>query len=152
MPTYPKASTFVPHPAGAYAAVLCDVIDLGEVETEWKGEKRKQPKVILRFQTEEEMESGTRFTVQRRFTNISTPRGALRPFLESWLGRPFKSGELERLDLETLIGTPAWLSIMHEESNGTTYTNITSCTRLPAQVPPPAIVNYTRDRERDRTA
>lgn len=92
-------------PPGEYAAVCCDVVDLGLRETPY-GEKRRV-RVVWQLQDRPAI------TVSRTFNATLGPRASLRTFLELWRGRPFQDSEVVRFDLETVIGVAALLTITH---------------------------------------
>jgi hypothetical protein len=54
---------------------------------------------------------GKRFTVNEFFTKSLSPKGRLRPALESWRGRPFTKEELSGFDIEKLVGANCLLNI-----------------------------------------
>src|SRR4051794_3571047 len=105
---------FVLCPAGAHAGVCVDVIDLGIVESEFNGEKKKAHKVRVVWQIEEEQDNGKRFTAGKRYTLSLHEKATLRKDLESWRGRPFTNQELDGFDLEKLLGIGALINVIHE--------------------------------------
>jgi hypothetical protein len=122
--------SFTPAPEGQYSAVCVDVVDLGIVETTWKGEKKEAHKCRVVFEIDEQMETGKRFTVSQQFTASLNEKANLRKFLESWRGKPFTREELAGFDTEQLIGAPAVLQVVHNERDGTVYANINSVMKL----------------------
>lgn len=121
MPMYMRKSDFVAAPAGLHGAVLCDVTDLGELPTPW-GPK---PKIELRWQIEAvNQNNGKRFLVSKRYNNSQAPSSNLRLDLESWRNKKFSDDEMERFDLEALLGKNCQLQIMHNTKDGTTYANV----------------------------
>ena len=135
---------FVLCPAGTHDAVSVDVEDLGMVETEYAGEKKKQHKVRIIWQVDELQDNGKAHQAAKRYTLSLHEKASLRKDLESWRGRPFTASELEGFDLENLIGAGAFLNVIHESKNGKTYDNIASIMRLPKNTKAPDIVSYTR--------
>lgn len=120
-----KGGDYKPCPVGVQQGVCIDVIDHGTVEVTYSGETKSQHKVTLRFASELEMEEGKYFQVQRRFTLSLHKKSSLRPFLDSWRGKPFTEEEAEAFDLETLLGVNAMLNVMHEEgAEGKVYARI----------------------------
>ena len=111
-------------PEGVHQAVCCDVVDLGDIATDWG----LQHKVKLVFQLEcqngERKEDGKRFEVWRRFSLKLGPRTHLQPFLESWRGKQLSPEEAKNFKMSTLVDANAQVQIMHEEKNGNTYANI----------------------------
>jgi hypothetical protein len=139
---------FTPAPQGQYQAVCVDVIDYGIQETSF-GPK---PKMGIVFQIEgTRMANGNRFTVYARFTASLHEKAKLRQFLEMWMGRPFSSGELQSFDVDSFIGTNAYVQIIHNESGGKTYANIQSIMPLNPSWNLPILTaeNYTRKQDRE---
>jgi len=140
-------SNFQPCPAGTHHAVCCDVVDLGEVETQWG----KKPMVRIVWQVEEQMADLRPFTASQRFTASLHEKARLRGFLESWRGRRLSADELKGFDLERLIGINALLNVVHDEKDGKVYSNIASI------MPPPksssrlqASPDYVRAKDRKK--
>lgn len=119
-----KGGDYKPCPVGVQQGVCIDIIDHGIVEVTYNGETKRQHKVTIRFASELEVTDGEFFQVQRRFTLSLHKKSSLRPFLDSWRGRPFTEEEAEGFDLEVLLGVNAMLNVMHEESEGKTYARI----------------------------
>lgn len=129
MPIYASAgsgTSFTPAPAGVHSAVCVDVIDMGIVESTFDGKTRKQHKIRIAWEIDEAMEDGRRLLVQKRYTCSLHEKAALRKDLESWRGRPFTEDELRQFDLERLLGAPGMVNVVHAESGGKTYANVTS--------------------------
>lgn len=127
--------TFTPAPEGQHVAVCVDVVDLGIVKTEWKGEARTVHKCRIVFEIGETMENGNRFTVSQMFTASLGEKANLRKFLESWRGRAFTKEELAGFDTEQLIGAPAVVQVVHAEKGDKTYANINSVMKLMKGLP-----------------
>ena len=126
MAIYVKGTNDYPvAPEGQHLAVCCDVLELHDVPTQY-GPKTK---VRIYFQLEAVQEDGRPFVAARTFGATLSELGALRPFLESWRGSRFTSEELERFDLEVLIGVNAVIQLIHVERDGKTYANVNSIMR-----------------------
>lgn len=149
MPIYAKAtgSGFTPAPAGQHAAVCVDVVDLGMVEVKWGEQKPKsQHKIRIIWQIDQDRDDGKPHEVSRRYTLSLHEKAALRKDLESWRGRAFTEAELEGFDVETVIGVPCLLSVIHaaREGGGQPYANISSIMKLHKSIPAPAPRDYVR--------
>lgn len=132
---------YIPAPAGAHAAVCCDVIDLGMV----KGIEKDQHKVKIVWMLEDVRDDGKPYLASRRYTMSLHEKAALRKDLESWRGRGFTAEELQGFDLEVLLGIPAMLNIIHVPGkDGGTYANIAAVIRLPKGMAAPRIRDYVR--------
>jgi hypothetical protein len=104
-------------PEGRHPAICVDVVPIGEEETEWKGVKKMQPKVVVVFQafpeTGEKTKEGLPFQAENKFTASLAPEAILRLKLEKWRGRAFTAEEMTGFNLMKLRGVPAWISIIH---------------------------------------
>lgn len=141
-----KGGDFVNAPAGVHLGVCVDVVDMGMVDNGFG------PKHVCRivFQLETRMEDNRRFIANRRFNITLSEKSNLLPFLQNWRGRPFTDDELKGFDLESLIGANGNVQILHEESKGQTYANITAV--FPMMQGQNKLVNegYVRVKDRDK--
>lgn len=119
------------HPAGSFAAVLLDVIDLGLVKSVWEGEIKMKRKVVLRFWAGEYNEEKQPLFPSQRFSMTLHENGALRPFLEAWRGKAFTADELKKFDLDSLLGVNAYITVIHRKNGEKTYANVVSAAKLP---------------------
>ena len=114
---------FKPHPEGIHPAVCVDVIDLGQVETEFQGQRRVKNKVRLFFETEQRTEEGKNCVITKTFTASLHPKAKLAEFLGKWRGRPVVPGD--SIDLAKLVGANCTLVISHQQNlMGRTYSSI----------------------------
>lgn len=150
--------SFTPHPEGQHAVVCVDVHDLGMVETQW-GMKHKVD-VWWYGGIDKTDDAGNEVTdddgnpihllVRERYTLSLHPESNLRKDLERWRGKRFTAEEERGFDLENLIGVPAFVQIVHNESNGNIYANVESIMKLPKGTDAPDVpADYVRfcDRE-----
>lgn len=140
---------FEPCPPGRHRAVLVDIIDLGEVETEWKGEKRHVHKVKLVWQVAAKNKNGERYQIRRTYTSSLNEKSNLRKDLVAWRGREFTPAELAALRdnaEERLIGVNCELQVMHgvSKSTGRTYATFTAILPPDPKVPKLVAENYKR--------
>ena len=154
MPIYASAGSgtkFTPAPAGTHAAVCCDVFDLGLLTVEWQGEKKQQHKILISWQINEDRDDGKPYLVSRRYTLSVHEKAGLRKDLEAWRGRKFTEDELRRFDVETVLGKPCLLNVIHNQSGGETYANVAGVMALPKGMMAPAVRDYVRkvDRQPD---
>lgn len=151
MVTAGSATEFKPAPAGTHAAVCCDVVDLGVLEVNFGGKSKKQHKVNLFWQIDEDMDNGKPFIVRKRYTMSLHEKAALRKDLEAWRGRPFTPAELDGFDLEVLIGIGCMVNIIHSPKldGGGFWANIAGIMKMPKGMQSPKIRDYIRvcDRE-----
>jgi hypothetical protein len=157
MPIYASAKSpggnYEPAPAGTHAAICCDVVDLGVLEVSFSGKTKKQHKINICWQIEEDRDDGKPFVVRKRYTLSLHEKSGLRKDLESWRGRPFSPEELERFDLEVLIGIGCYINVVHKPNpdGGEPWANVAAIMRLPKNTAAPAIRDYVRvcDRKLD---
>ncbi len=135
---------FTPAPAGSWGAVCCDVVDLGIVESTFSGKAKKQHKIRIVWQIDEDMPDGKPFLVSQRYTLSLHEKAGLRKDLESWRGRPFTEEELEGFDVETVIGAPCLLSIVQNANGGNVYANVRGVMKLPRGMQAIQVRDYTR--------
>lgn len=154
MPIWAKASgsSFKPAPAGPAVARCCDVVDLGMVKSSFKDEQghaKVQHKVRLVWQlADPDPETGKRPIVSERYTLSLHEKATLRQHLESWRGRLFTDKELAGFDVETVIGVPAYLNIVHAHKEGSVYANVRAVMPPPKGSEVPLVEGYTRVCER----
>lgn len=140
-----EGGTFQIAPEGQYAAVCCDVIDLGIVETTWKGNIKKVHKCAIVFQLNELNDKGQPFEVAERFTVSMYDNARLRKFLGDWRGKAYTDDEAEAgAPLHKLEGINALVQIEHNQANGKTYANVGSIMKAPKGAPVLKIENYAR--------
>jgi hypothetical protein len=116
-----------PCPQGAFQAVCVDVVSIGLETSEFNGESKEQPKVMIVWQIETETgdrrKDGSRYIAERKFTASLHPKGKLRPFLEQWRGRDFLPEELTGFNLAKLKGANCLISVEHKENQNTGFVN-----------------------------
>jgi hypothetical protein len=140
-------SKFKPHPAGTFAAVCVDVIDLGKRVGEFQGKVKVSPKLALVFRTGERREDGEPFDISAEFTASMFDKATLRHFLESWRGRAYSEEQITAtIPIDKLVGQPAFLNILHEiaKSSGRTYARIATVMPLPKGMARPEVGEYSR--------
>ena len=140
---------FEPMTGGLFPARLYQVIHIGTVEVEWKGEKKLQDKVRLGFEfptetkvfNEEKGEQPN--ALSREFTLSISEKGNLRPFLEGWQGKKMTDEEAINVDLEEWVGKTGMINVVHGEptESGQVYANITTISPLPKNLECPDAVN-----------
>jgi len=150
MPIMVKAGVnFIPAPEGSHSAVLVDVVDLGLVSTSFNGKTESKRMVRLVWQIGEIMPgNGKPFTVSRRYNLSLHKKATLRRDLESMRGRAFTDSELMGFDLESLIGLPCLLNLVHVTRDGTTFSNVSSVMQLPMGVVQLQPRDYVRAKDR----
>lgn len=117
---------FQPAPQGVHQAVCVDVIDLGILEVTWAGQTKKQHKILISWQLDENRDDGKPFLVSKRYTLSLNEKANLRKDLESWRGRKFTLEEEAGFDVETILGVNCLLNVQHNEKAEKTYANVVS--------------------------
>lgn len=131
---------FPPAPEGTYPGVCVDVIDLGKVENKMFGGERLMVRIV--WQIDETMDDdtadkfkmphGSRYIVKQDYTASLDEKAKLRKHLQSWRGRTFTQLELLGFDMESVVGIPCLLAIVHNSgSKGGTFANVESVMRPP---------------------
>lgn len=139
-------ASFAPPPSGTHVAVCYRVIDLGTQVVDWQGQSKQQHKVMLSWELPDELmpdgeKAGEPFTIHQRYTLSSSEKATLRKHLEAWRGKKFTEEEIGKFKIESLIGVPCFLGIIHNEKDGKTYANIASISKLPKGMTAPAPKN-----------
>jgi len=109
-------------PEGLHAAVCCDVVDLGDVETSF-GPKHK---VEFRWMLEEtDPKSNLPYMVTARYNLSLHEKARLRAMLEGWRGKKFTEEELDGFDLEAVLGANCQIQVIHNLGDeGQVYANV----------------------------
>lgn len=132
-------SSFPPLEAGSYPAVCYGLVDIGWQYNE--AYKKSSPKLIIMWEIPGETitidgEEKSR-VISQTYTVSLNEKATLRKDLASWRGRDFTDEELKGFDIKTIVGAPCLLSIVHKESNGRTYANISGVMALPKGIKRP---------------
>jgi hypothetical protein len=116
-----KGARFEACPEFTGRGVIVDFTPLRKQQSQY-GEREVFKAVV---EVDLEREDGSRYCV---WSNNMTPslheKANLRKFVKSVLGRDLTSKELERFDLESLIGHPVHVVVVQEHKDGETYANI----------------------------
>lgn len=150
MPIYVSegGADFTPAPEGLHPAVCVDVVDLGVVQTNFG--MKHQIKVI--WQIAAKNEKGERFQIRRQYTPSLFEGSNLRRDLESWRGKPFSPEQLQRFDVEALIGANCQIQVAHRKSTkNRIYANVQAIVKA---APGQKLVseNYTREESKPADA
>lgn len=137
-----------PIPAGSYVARCYSLIEIGTESFTYMGEEKSVHKLRLTWELATEMkvfkeEIGEQpLVVSEEFTLSLSEKSKLRPFLESWRGKQFTAQELMGFDLESIVGVPCMLNIIHSESKkGTKFATIASISPVPKGISCPPQIN-----------
>ncbi len=129
-------------PEGQYTARCIKVIDLGTQRTEWAGQEKWQPKVMITWELlddEVKMQDGKPFAITSQYTASLDERSRLFADLTAWRGKKFTELELAGFEIDKLLGAYCKLQVVHNQVGDKTYANfnaIMSTTDRPTGVNP----------------
>ena len=130
-------------PEATHQARCYRLIDLGTQQTTYKGEPKQNRKILIcweipsiEIEIDGEMKPGI---IMSRYTLSVGKKSSLGPMLESWRGRSFTDEERAGFNVETIVGAPCLLSVVHSEDGK--WANIAGCMALPQGDKGPVPVN-----------
>lgn len=119
---------FVQAPAGSHVARCIKIIDLGTQTSEYQGVQTVKNQILISWELSNETTEidGIQkpFIVSKFLTNSLNKKANLRALLVSWRGRDFTDEELARFDLETILGAPCILSVVHNSKDKATVEGV----------------------------
>jgi hypothetical protein len=142
---------FVPCPVGAHPAVLVDIVDLGIVESSFKGEKTPRDMLKLVWEAVALAEGGKRYLVSQKYTKSLHEKSNLRKHIKSWRGgKDFSEEELDKgFELETLVHKPCIVCVTQDTGNdGRVWAKVESVLPPGGTLTVPS-GNYVRVKDRD---
>jgi hypothetical protein len=137
---------------GNYIARCYSIIELGTIDTEWNGKKKKTREVLLTWELPNELEVFDEekgyepYSVSKRYT-LSLYQSHLRKDLESWRGVGFTEKEAESFDVTKLLSVPCMLNIIHtqgKQDTSKTFVQVASVSPLPKGITCPDQLNPSR--------
>jgi hypothetical protein len=138
---------------GTYVVRCYSMIEIGTIETEYLGEKKKRHEVMLTWElpTEQEVfheEKGEEpFVVSKTYGLSMHEKSTLRRDLESWRGAGFTEQEAAKFDITKLLGVPCMISIIHRPGKvdpSKTYVELASISKMPKGLQCPEQINPSR--------
>jgi hypothetical protein len=138
-----KGGSFESTPSGLHLARCYRIIDLGTQKTEYLGQVKYLPKIMLGWEIHGQDEAGTPlkmkdgrpFAMFKNYTKSWNDKANLRGDLQAWRGRPFTAEELKRFDLKTILGVWCMLNVIEKQGNdGKTYVNVDGITPVPSMI------------------
>ncbi len=133
-------SNFTPVPQGMHLARCYRVVDLGTQKTEYQGQVKHLPKVMLQFEVHGNdddnrpivTQKGEPMSISKNFTLSLAEKATLRKDLQTWRGREFTQAELNGFELKNVLGAWATISVIKAMgNNGKEYTNIANINSVP---------------------
>lgn len=134
---------FKPVPPGMHLARCYRIIDLGSQKSEWKGQQKISPKVMIQWEVHSEDEAGKPLitdkgeplTISKNYTVSLSENARLRIDLKSWRGRDFTQEELNGFHLRNVLGAWCMLTVMKTTGqDGNEYSNVTAVSPVPANL------------------
>ena len=132
--------TFTPVPPGMYLARCYRIVDLGTQKSEYLGQIKNLPKVMLQFEVHGEDDAGKPLvtakgepmSISKNFTLSLAEKATLRKDLQTWRGREFTQDELRGFQIDNVLGAWAMIAITKAVgNNGKEYTNIANINSVP---------------------
>jgi len=132
--------TFTPVPPGMYLARCYRIVDLGTQKSEYLGQIKNLPKVMLQFEVHGEDDAGKPLvtakgepmSISKNFTLSLAEKATLRKDLQTWRGREFTADELRGFQIDNVLGAWAMIAITKAVgNNGKDYTNIANINSVP---------------------
>lgn len=133
---------FIQVPTGMHLARCYRIIDLGTQKTEYMGQVRYLPKVMLQFEIHSENDKGEPLVttegkpliLSKTYTASNNERSSLIKDLQTWRGKEFTDTERRNASIISVIGQWGMINVVETEGNGRTYTNISSINPVPAAI------------------
>ena len=142
-----RESDFEMTPAGAFVARCYRVIDLGTQKTEYMGQSKRAPKVMLAWELigAKPMADGRPFSISKRYTVSTHEKSTLAKDLQAWRGRAFTAEEARAFNIGNVLGAYCLINVTHNTGgDGNVYANVTSIMPVPKGMPKPAAVNQNQ--------
>lgn len=128
-------------PAGNHIARCFSVIDMGTQRTTGQYGEKDQHRIRIAWEIFGEDDEGLPLTIDidgqelpltinKAYTLSLHEKAALRKDLASWRGKDFTEEELQGFDVSKLLGVYCMVNVVTTESNGKTYSNVSSITPL----------------------
>lgn len=148
---------YTPAPEGLHPGVCIDVVELGLVTTQYKGQDYTRRMSEIRWVIEDiDPKTGKQHMLRRRFTESLGAKSSLRPFLEGWRNKKFTNEELKGFDIDKLVGVNGQVQVIHNiGSDGTVYDNVQNVlpiARNAARMAVPSDYVRVKDREQEFNA
>jgi hypothetical protein len=126
-----NSKEFELQPAGVHVVRCYRIIDLGTQDVEYKGQAKRQHKVLVGWimpnvLMQEGEFAGKPMSIHKKYTLDLGDKANLRKDLQAWRGRAFTPKELEAFDITAVLGKACMMNIVHETKDNKTYANIAS--------------------------
>ncbi len=127
-------------PPGTHMAVCNMVVNLGDQPTSYQGQDTGlKTQVYIRWETPHErveyeidgVKKEGPMSIGKTYTLSLSEKANLRKDLEAWRGKAFTQEQLDGFDVDTILGVCCQITVMHKESNGNNYANVTGVAGWP---------------------
>ena len=138
-----KGNSFESTPTGVHLARCYRIIDLGTQKSEYMGQVKYLHKIMLGWEihgtddnnTPIKMKDGRPFAMFKNYTLAWSDKANLRLDLQAWRGKPFTAEELQKFDLEAILGHWCMLNVVEKPgTDGKIYVNINGVTPVPSMI------------------
>ena len=138
-----KGNSFESTPTGMHLARCYRIIDLGTQKSEYMGQVKYLHKIMLGWEihgtddnnTPIKMKDGRPFAMFKNYTLAWSDKANLRLDLQAWRGKPFTAEELQKFDLEAILGHWCMLNVVEKPgTDGKIYVNINGVTPVPSMI------------------
>lgn len=142
-------------PKGTFPARCFQMIHIGTIPEEFKGQTKHLNKVRISFElpTEQKIFDESKgeqpFVISQEYTLSMSQKSKLKAALEAWRGESFSKEEMKGFDITELVGEACLVTIAHKVSeSGNMYATITSITQpikgmdIPPLINEPDIVSF----------
>jgi hypothetical protein len=135
-----SGKSFTPIPPGMHLARCYRIIDLGTQKTEWQGQIKSLPKILVQFEVHGEDDNGNPLktsegepmSISKRYTLSIGDKSTLRADLASWRGRDFTPQEKQGFSLKNILGHWAMITVSKNVGkDGKEFTNIANINPVP---------------------
>jgi hypothetical protein len=118
IPKPTEGGDFSPAPAGTHIARCYRFVDLGTHMNEFNGEKKTRHEVLISWELSDEfMDDGKPFTINKRYTWSMHEKSTLRHHLEAWRKKEFGPEDFDGpnpFDTKNIVGKPCTLTIVNQ--------------------------------------
>ena len=146
-----KGKDFDPVPAGNHIARCYQILHIGTVPEEYEGRVNMMNKVRFTWELPNETkvfkegEPAKPLSISKDYTLSMGDKANLRKVVEGWLGAGLHKEEAEFFDVETLIGQPCMLNVVHKKSKGgNLYADVLGVASIPKGMTAPEAINTSR--------
>jgi len=146
--------SFTPVPEGTHLARCYRIIDMGTQKTEFEGNVKLLPKVMIQFEVHGEDAEGNPIitgkgepmSISKNYTLSLADKATLRKDLQTWRGKEFTADELRGFELKNILGAWAMISVVRKAgNNGKEYTNIAGVMSVPSAIKKAGLPQHHND-------